>query len=107
MKTAITSTGQSADYMLDNHFARCAYFIIYDDENGGLEIIPNPNLKKLENAGPASVDLLLSKGVKKVVSGEFGSKIKDLFDRYKIQLVMMRKPSRIAEIISLLEGNRH
>ena len=84
MKIAITSTGNSLDASLDSRFGRCSYFVIYDTESQSTEFIPNPNKEALEGAGPASVQLIASRGVKKVVSGEFGAKVKNLFDSMSI-----------------------
>ncbi|MDZ7635394.1 MAG: NifB/NifX family molybdenum-iron cluster-binding protein [Bacteroidales bacterium] len=55
MKVAITSTGQSLESKLDQRFGRCAFFVIYDTETGGVEILPNPNKEAEEGAGRASV----------------------------------------------------
>jgi len=89
MKIAITSTGNSPDATLDSRFGRCSYFVIYDTESGSTEFIPNPNKQAMEGAGPASIQLVASKGVEKVVSGEFGAKVKAIFDSLKIQLVIV------------------
>ena len=103
MKVAITSTGNSPDSKLDSRFGRCAYFVIYDTENHATEYIPNPNKENIEGAGPASVQLIASKGAVKVVSGEFGAKVKSLFDSLQIQLVVLNDPEKkISEIIKLL-----
>ena len=89
MKIAITSTGNSPDATLDSRFGRCSYFVIYDTESGSTEFIPNPNKQAMEGAGPASIQLVASKGVEKVVSGEFGAKVKAIFDSLKIQLIIV------------------
>jgi predicted Fe-Mo cluster-binding NifX family protein len=103
MKVAITSTGNSPDSKLDSRFGRCAYFVIYDTENHATEYIPNPNKENIEGAGPASVQLIASKGAVKVVSGEFGAKVKSLFDSLQIQLVVLNDPEKkISAIIDLL-----
>jgi predicted Fe-Mo cluster-binding NifX family protein len=103
MKVAITSTGDHTDAKIDSRFGRCSYFVVYDTENGSTEFIPNPNLESIEGAGPASVQLVASKGVSKVVSGEFGSKVKSIFDQLKIQLIVVSDPSKkISDIIELL-----
>jgi len=103
MKVAITSTGNSPDSKLDSRFGRCAYFVIYDTENHATEYIPNPNKENIEGAGPASVQLIASKGAEKVVSGEFGAKVKSLFDSLQIQLVVLNDPEKkISAIIDLL-----
>lgn len=103
MKVAITSTGNSLESNLDSHFGRCSFFVIYDTAIHSVEFIPNPNKEKIEGAGPASVQLIASRGAEKVVSGEFGAKVKSIFDSLKIQLVVLNDPQKkISEIIALL-----
>jgi len=94
MKIAITSTGNSPDAILDSRFGRCSYFVVFDTESRSTEFIPNPNIDAVEGAGPASVQLVASRGVKKVVSGEFGAKVKSLFDSLQIQLVILNDPEK-------------
>ena len=103
MKVAITSTGTTLESTLDQRFGRCAYFVFYDTTNKGLEFIPNPNKEAEEGAGPASVQLVASRNVKKIVSGEFGIKIKPLLDSLKIQMIALKEPEKtIKEIIEML-----
>lgn len=103
MKVAITSTGNTLDSKLDQRFGRCSYFIIYDTENQGMEFLPNPYKDSEEGAGPASVQLVGTRNVGKVISGEFGMKIKSLFDSMKIQIIVLRDHEKtIKEIINLL-----
>ncbi len=103
MKVAITSTGNSPESTLDSRFGRCSYFVVYDTESQATEFIPNPNKENVEGAGPASVNLVASRKVSKVVSGEFGAKVKSIFDSLQIQLVVLNDPEKkISEIIDLL-----
>lgn len=103
MKIAITSTGNSPEAQLDIRFGRCSYFVVYDTVSGSTEFIPNPNKGNIEGAGSASVELIASRGVKKVISGEFGAKVKSTFDQLQIQLIILNDPKkRIREIIELL-----
>lgn len=111
MKIAITSTGNSPEATLDSRFGRCSYFVIYDTKTGSMEFIPNPNRSAMEGAGPASVQLVASRGVEKVISGEFGAKVKAIFDSLKIQLIIINdtemKISRIIEMVSPKKINRY
>jgi predicted Fe-Mo cluster-binding NifX family protein len=103
MRVAITSTGNSLDSKLDQRFGRCGYFVIYDTESGSIEFIPNPNKDMQEGAGPASVQLVASKKVNKIISGEFGIKIKSLLDSLKIQMIILKEPDKtIRGIIEML-----
>ena len=103
MKVAITSTGNTLDAKLDSRFGRCSYFVIYDTESKSTEFVPNSNKENIEGAGPASVQMVAERGVKKVVSGEFGAKVKSIFDSLQIQLVVINAQEKtISEIIGLL-----
>ena len=106
MKVAITSTGQSLESTIDQRFGRCAFFVIYDTETGGVEILPNPNRDAEEGAGPASVQLVASKEVKKIVSGEFGVKIKSLLDSLKIQMVVYKEPEKTVKSVIYMLNNK-
>ncbi|PKO98425.1 MAG: hypothetical protein CVU13_10440 [Bacteroidetes bacterium HGW-Bacteroidetes-8] len=103
MKVAITSTGNSPDSKLDSRFGRCSHFVIYDTETKSIEFVPNTNKDNIEGAGPASVNTVASKGVKQVVSGEFGAKVKSIFDALQIQLIALKDTDKtITEIINML-----
>ena len=103
MKVAITSTGNSLSSKLDQRFGRCSHFMIYDTETKGMEFIPNPNKEAQEGAGPASVQLVASRNVQKIISGEFGIKIKSLLDSLKIQMIVLKEQEKkIEDIINML-----
>lgn len=103
MKVAITSTGNSLDSILDERFGRCSYFVIYDTESKSTEFVPNPNKEAANGAGPASVQVVASRNVSKIVSGEFGMKIKSLVDSLKIQMIVVKEAKKVREIIEMLE----
>jgi len=103
MKVAITSSGNTLESKLDQRFGRCSFFVIYDTETKGMEFIPNPNKDAQEGAGPASVQLVASRNVSKIISGEFGIKIKSLIDSLKIQMIALKDSDKsINEVIEML-----
>ena len=102
MKVAITSTGEKLTSKLDSRFGRCSYFAIHDLDTNQTDFIKNPNKDVSEGAGPASVQLIASQGVNKVISGEFGGKIKKIFGELKIQMIMFNGPAKSIEEIILL-----
>lgn len=107
MKVAITSEGNSPDSRVDSRFSRCSFFVIYDTDDKSTVYIPNPNKEITEGAGPASVEFIASKGVSKVVSGEYGAKVKSIFDQLQIQLIVLRGiEKRVSEVIMLLESKQ-
>ena len=103
MKVAISSTGNTLDSFVDPRFGRCNHFVIYDTATKAMEFILNPNKDAEEGAGPAAVQLVASHGVEKIVSGEFGLKIKSLLDSLKIQMIVVKEPKHdIQTIIEML-----
>lgn len=101
MKIAITATNNSPEATLDPRFGRCSYYAIHDTATGATEFIPNPNKDASGGAGPASVQLLASHKIQKIVSGEFGIKIKPLLDMLSIEMVVVKEPNQtISNIIS-------
>jgi len=104
MKIAITSTGNTPDAQLDNRFGRCEYFAFYDTEDHSIKYLPNPHKNDVKSAGEESIKLIASKGVQKVLSGEFGVKVKNQADKYRIQLIMLEDTTKtIAELIQMLD----
>jgi len=106
MRVALASTGNTLDSLLDKHFGRCSYFVVYDTDSKAMEFIPNPYKYADEGAGTSSVELVSTRKVSKIISGEFGMKIKPLLDSLKIQMIVIKEPERkIKEIIDLLTLN--
>lgn len=102
MKIAITSQGMNSESLLDSRFGRCTAFAIYDTESKHLDFIKNPNKDADEGAGPASVTLIANQGVNRIISGEFGFKIKGLLTDLKIQMDTRKEIVSIADIINQL-----
>ena len=103
MIIAITSTGDSLESNIDLRFGRCSYFAFYNTESKITEFVQNTNNDAKEGAGPASVQLVALRNVSKIVSYEFGMKIKPLLESLKIQMVVIEEPEKkIKEIIEIL-----
>ena len=107
MRIAITSRGNSLESLLDQRFGHCKYFVIYDKQTGAVEIIPNPYCEVEEQAGTLAVKLLSSKNVSKIVSGEFGIKVKPILDSLNIQMIMYKNQNiSIGKVIEMLNHNK-
>ena len=102
MKVAISSEGMNAESLLDSRFGRCTAFAIYDTDTKELNFIENPNKDADEGAGPASVSLVANQGVKRIISGEFGFKIKGLLNDLKIEMDARKEKVSINDIINQL-----
>ena len=103
MKVVITSSGNTIQSNFDKRFGRCSFFAIFDTVTNDVEFIPNLNKEVEEGTGHAAVQLIASIPVEKVVSGEFGFKIKSLLVDLRIQMILVKEPDKTVEdIIKLL-----
>lgn len=102
MKVAITSQGNGLGALIDSRFGRCSYFVIFDTDSQEVHFLENPNKNTEQGAGPGSVNFLAKEGVGKIVSGEFGFKVKHLLNELHIQMVIMKQEKTIQDTIDLL-----
>ena len=72
MKICVSSQGDTLDSQVDPRFGRCACFIIVDPESLEFEAMQNPNVAAMGGAGIQSGQLIASKGVKVVLTGNVG-----------------------------------
>jgi len=103
MRVAIASIGNTLDSTISDHFGRCNCFVIYDTESKAIEFIPNPYKDTEEGAGQSAVQLVVSRNVQKIISGDFGIKIKPLLDSLRIQMIVLKDTQKkIKDIIEML-----
>ena len=72
MKVAVSASGKELTSQLDPRFGRCAHFVILDTTDMSHEIIANDSATLSGGAGIQSAQLLVSKGVKAVITGNCG-----------------------------------
>jgi predicted Fe-Mo cluster-binding NifX family protein len=72
MKLCITSEGITLDAKVDPRFGRCQNFIFFDTDTGIFEACENANVQFQGGAGIQSGQLVVSKGVKAVLTGNVG-----------------------------------
>jgi len=72
MKVCITAQGETLDAAVDPRFGRCGYFICIDTETNVLEAVRNPYADSAGGAGIQSGQLVSSKQVQAVITGNVG-----------------------------------
>ena len=72
MKIGITAKGSSLDSEVDPRFGRCEYFIIVDSDSLEFEVIENFSVEAASGAGVQSGQLVATKGVEAILTGNIG-----------------------------------
>ena len=72
MRVAVSSTGRDLDSAVDPRFGRCPYFIVVDTETMAFEAVPNTSIGAAHGAGIQAAQLVTSRGVKAVLTGNVG-----------------------------------
>jgi len=72
MKICVTSEGKTLDSKVDPRFGRCQNFIFFDTDTGKFEVQENASAQFQGGAGIQSGQLVVSKGVKAVLTGNVG-----------------------------------
>jgi len=72
MKIAISATGPSLDAEVDPRFGRCPYFIITDPDTMQFEAMDNSSAMAAGGAGISTAQMIASKGVEVVLTGNCG-----------------------------------
>ncbi|MBE0433442.1 NifB/NifX family molybdenum-iron cluster-binding protein [candidate division WOR-3 bacterium] len=72
MKICITAQGNTLESDIDPRFGRCKYFIFVDPDTLEFEAVQNQNIEAMGGAGVQSGQLVTSKQVKAVLTGNVG-----------------------------------
>ena len=104
MKTVITSSENGIDSAFDLRFGRAAWFCVYDEENNNTEFIENTNAEASNGVGIKVAERMVELGVKKVISGDFGPKAKDILQKFDIQMVILKNEGEtVKDIINKIK----
>jgi predicted Fe-Mo cluster-binding NifX family protein len=72
MKIAVSATASGLDAEVDPRFGRCQYFIIVDPQSMEFEALDNSNAMASGGAGISTAQMIASKGVETVLTGNCG-----------------------------------
>jgi len=72
MRIAISATGSTLEAEVDPRFGRCSYFIIVDLETKEFEVLDNTNAMAAGGAGISTGQMIASKGVEAILTGNCG-----------------------------------
>lgn len=89
MNIIITSTGQSITTAFDKRFARAEYFCVYNTDDKTTLFIQNTSKDESTCIGDKVVAKIVELKARKVISGDFGSRVKELLDKANVQMIIL------------------
>ncbi len=106
MKIAVSSSGETMDAQVDPRFGRCQYFIIYDTDSGGMEVLANEFQNASGGAGTQAAQMVVGKGVKAVLTGNCGPNAFAVLQDAGVQVVTGAAGGTVAAAVENFEqGN--
>ncbi len=103
-KTVITSSNNTLSSKFDKRFGRAEWFCVYNEITEEITFHKNEYLDAKNGAGTKAAEKMVELNVKKVISGDFGPKAKDLLDKFNIQMVIIQDDNTtVEEIIERLK----
>jgi predicted Fe-Mo cluster-binding NifX family protein len=87
MKIAVSATAPSLDAEVDPRFGRCQYFIIVDPQSMEFEALDNSNAMAAGGAGISTAQMIASKGVEVVLTGNCGPNAYQTLSAAGIQVI--------------------
>jgi len=123
MKIAISATGPTLDAEVDPRFGRCQYFIIADPQTMEFEALENSSAMASGGAGISTGQMITSKGVEVVLTGNCGpnayqvlsaaglqvitgvsGKVKDAIEEYKLGTFSAAQQPNVANHFGMGRG---
>ena len=87
MKIALSATAPGLDAEVDPRFGRCQYFIIVDPQTMQFETLDNSNAMAAGGAGISTAQMIASKGVEVVLTGNCGPNAYQTLSAAGIQVI--------------------
>ena len=87
MRVAISATGPTLDAEVDPRFGRCQYFIIVDPDTMQFEALENSSAMQSGGAGISAGQMIASKGVQAVLTGNSGPNAYQVLSAASIQVI--------------------
>ncbi|HOV68545.1 MAG TPA: NifB/NifX family molybdenum-iron cluster-binding protein [Methanoregulaceae archaeon] len=90
MKVCFTAKGATIDSASEERFGRAPYFIIVDIDSGATESVENPYIEGAGGVGPKAAQLLISRDVRALVSGQVGGNAREALVAAGIEIFTFR-----------------
>jgi len=86
MKIAIAASGKTSASLVDARFGRCPYFLIIDSKTNQFKPIENTASQSFRGAGVSAAQMVVNKGAKVVIAGNFGPNAFNVLNSSKVKI---------------------
>jgi predicted Fe-Mo cluster-binding NifX family protein len=104
MIVAIPSSSDKTDALIDDRFARCAFFCLYNTETKDVQFIVNNFKNAAQGVGPQVVEFLAGNDISAVYASEVGPKAQKILDKLNIKTTIAGTKQTIQQIIKQLDN---
>jgi predicted Fe-Mo cluster-binding NifX family protein len=87
MKVAVSASGTDLASQVEPRFGRCSHYIIVDTETMAFDVVPNTAVGTAHGAGVQAAQLVASKGVGAVLTGNVGPNAYGALSASSIQVI--------------------
>jgi len=105
LKIAVSATGADLDATVDPRFGRCPFFMIVDADTMRFEAVPNVSQQSPSGAGIEAAQIIVSKGVEVVLTGNVGPNAYQALSAAGIQ-VITGVTGTVKEAVEKYKGGR-
>jgi len=98
--TAVTVKENTKNSLIESCFGKSAYFYIFNPLTGEESFIKNLHNEAGKHSGRKAASMLIKVGVTTVISSNFGIQVKKIFDKHKIQMVIIPEDIKSLEHIT-------
>jgi predicted Fe-Mo cluster-binding NifX family protein len=86
---AISVTEENLNSKLEECFGKSHFFLLIDSKSKKYRFVKNPGVEFSKFSGKKAALFLVRNGVKTIVSSNFGAFVKKIFDKNKVQMVII------------------
>jgi len=99
MIIAIPASADKTAALIDERFARCSFFCLFNTDSKTFEFKENSKRDAMGGAGPMVAEFLADKGVNEVWSVEIGPKAQDALNKLNINIKLVNAGQTVQDLI--------
>lgn len=104
--TAVAVSENVSNAKVEECFGKSEYFFIIDEQNKKSYFAKNPAKGLPKNSGKEAALFLIKEGVTTVISANFGVAVKRIFDKNKVQMVIISPDIESLNDIKWISNNQ-